>query len=164
MKNFFNVVYYIDSMPASPIVFTYTYPGDEKLENYFENQPTSPLQGLSFTGLYTLQSPNIVIQGVTLTLQTWSNNAPPQTGATTFLQVGNVSIIASIGTNTIGTLAWTQQIQNLVPGTDTTTRVTKVSSVVSAASGIFANYLFGNIIRQFDNSTNERIITIYSSE
>ena len=154
-------------MSGSPIIFTYKYPGDQVLENYLQNRESSPLPGLSFIGVYKLKSENIHLPGVTLTLQTYSNNVTPPIGDTSFLQIGNVTIIASYGSNTIGTLSWQQQIENPLSVLDpslTTTRIGKVSSNVSSASGIFSSFLFGNVIRQFDNNTKERKIIIYASE
>ena len=153
---------------ASPLVFTYNYPGSSQLDNQFVNAPTSPLPGLSDAILINLQSPNLILQGVTLTLQYYDNYvAPASTTAITSLEVDNITIIASFGTNTLGTLSYVFQHKNPVPGKDPLfgrTRLAKLSSLVTSASGIFATYLFGNVITVFDNTTSGRTISIYSAQ
>jgi len=153
-------------MSASPLVLTYTYPGDSQLSNIFVDASGSPLPGTSTADLITLQSPNFNVQNATLTIQFYDNLVKPKTGQKASLIVENVTVIASTATNTIGTLSWVQQYQNPVPASDenvNTTTIAKVSSYVNAASGIFANYLFGNVIFQFFE-TGDRIISIYSSQ
>jgi hypothetical protein len=151
---------------SSPLVFTYTYPVDAQLSNIFVDASGSPLPGTSTADLITLKSPNFNVQDATVTLQFYDNLVKPKTGEKSSLIVENVTVIASTTTNTIGTLSWVQQYQNTVPTSDknvNTTTVAKVSSFVNSASGIFANYLFGNVIFQFF-ANGERIINIYSSE
>lgn len=153
---------------ASPLVFTYNYPASLELDNNFVNAPTSPLPGTSSAIFLNLQSSNLILQGVTLTIQFYNNLvAPATTTSISSLVVKNITIIASSGTNTIGTLSYVLQFQNPVDGSDpllTSTRVAKVSSFVTSASGIFANYLFGNVIQQSDVTTGNRTISIYSVE
>ena len=153
---------------ASPLVFTYNYPGTSVLDNIFVNSPTSPLPGTSDAVLINLQSPNIISQGVTLTIQFINNLAAPATTTSIrSLRVENITIIASSATNTLGTLSYVFQYQNPVPGSDPIlgrTRITKLASVVNSASGIFANYLFGNVITVFDNTTYNRTISIYPEQ
>lgn len=151
---------------ASPLVFTYNVPGTSELDNQFVNAPTSPLPGLSTAFVTDLQSPNLVLQGVTLTFQFYGNNVTPATGAATSLRVDNITtIIASSATNTLGTLSYVLQYQNPVSTTfPTGTKLAKTSSLVNAASGIFANYLFGNVITVYDNTTYSRTIYIYSAQ
>jgi hypothetical protein len=151
---------------SSPLVFTYNIPGTLLLSNLFENRLSSPLPGASGVGLINLQSVNINLNGVTLTLQNYGNTVTPLPGATTSLQVYNETIIASYGSDTIGTLTWVQQYPNPVPSTESLvgkTRLTKLSSFINSATGIFSNYQLGNVITQFDNNTGKRIITIYAS-
>ena len=151
-------------MSASPLLFTYNNPGSLKLNNIFVDASGSPLPGSSGTQLYILQSPNLNLQGVTLTLQGYTNIVIPTSTKTspTSLQVNNVTVIASIGTNTIGTISYSRQNQNPIPATYTL-KVPKISSYVSSASGIFVNYLFGNVITQTDATTGNRVISIYSA-
>jgi hypothetical protein len=153
---------------ASPLVFTYNYPKSSELDNIFVNAPTSPLPGTSSTGLLSLQSPNLVLQGVTLTIQGYNNRvAPASVSSPTSVSVQNLTIIASSGTNTLGTLSYIREFPNPVPGKDpllVRTRVAKLSSFVTSASGIFANYLFGNVITVVDNTTYNRTISIYSAQ
>jgi len=151
---------------ASPLVFTYNE-SSKLLVNYFEDASGSSLPGVSGATLFTLQSPNLFIKGVTLTLQFYNNVVTPAPDANTSLQCGNVTIIASSGTNTLGTLSYSRQYQNPVAGKDpllNKIRVSKVSSYVTLASGIFANYLFGNVITVSNATTGVRTISIYSSE
>jgi len=153
---------------ASPLVFTYNYPGSSLLENQLVNAPTSPLPGTSSTVLINLQSPNLVLQGVTLTIQGYNNRVDPASvSSPTSVTVQNNTIIASSGTNTLGTLSYIREFPNPVPGKDPRpirTRVAKLSSLVTSASGIFANYLFGNVITVVDNTTYNRTISIYSAQ
>lgn len=152
-------------MSASPLVFTYTNPSDAELSNILVNQPTSPLPGVSTIFLYDLQSPNLVLQGATLTGQAYINTTLPKAGETSYLVVQNNTVIASIGTNTIGTLTFVEQFQNpLTTSKDLKAGVSKLSSYISTASGIFANYLFGNVVRVNDNTTGLRTTSIYSAE
>ena len=154
-------------MSASPLVFTYNYPLSSKLDNIFLDASGSPLPGTSTADLITLESANFIVQGATLTIQFYTNVAKPTTGQITSLYVNNVTIIASSGTNTIGTMSWSQQYLNPVPGTDplvSKARVSKASSYVMSASGIFASYLFGNVIFVNDNERGGRTIYIYSAE
>jgi hypothetical protein len=157
-------------MSASPLVLTYNIVDSRILGNIFVDASGSPLPGRSNASLFTLQSPNINLQGITLTYQIYANLVEPVAGANTSLGVSNSTLIASSATNTLGTLTWTQQIQNPVQGTDpliNRTRVAKISSYVNSASGIFANYLFGNVIFQYDNTNTtggNRTISIYSAE
>jgi len=153
-------------MSTSPLVFAYSSLPTE-LDNTFVNAPTSPLPGTSSASLANLQSSNLILQGVTFTIQFYNNLVTPATGETTSLTVKNLTIIASSGTNTIGTLSYVFQYQNPVPGSGTITtrtRIAKTSSLVNAASGIFANYLFGNVITVYNNSTFSRTISIYSAQ
>ena len=151
---------------ASPIVFTYNNPRTNLINNYFENASKSPLPGLSTLTLYGLQSPNILVNGVKLTLQIYGNTVDPKDAATS-LKIENCTIIASSATNTLGTLSYVVQYQNPVPGSDPILnrgRAANTPSYVNAASGIFSNYLFGNVIFQRDLSTKNRTISIYSTE
>ena len=158
-------------MSASPLVFTYNIVDSRILGNIFVDASGSPLPGQSNASLFTLQSPNVNLHGITLTYQIYANLVKPVAGANTSLLMQNITIIASSATNTIGTLTYTQQYQNPAQGTDPLimrARVAKVSSFVNSASGIFANYLFGNVITQLDNTNNNttgnRTISIYSAE
>jgi hypothetical protein len=159
-------------MSASPLVFTYNIFDSRILGNIFVDGSGSPLPGTSNVTLNTLSCPNVNVQGITLTLQIYGNEVKPELGAQTSLRVANFTIIASSATNTLGTLTYTQQIQNPVRGNDPLiirSRVAKISSYVNSASGIFANYLFGNVIFQYDNTNNKttsgnRTISIYSAE
>lgn len=153
-------------MPSSPLVLTYNLSNDQELTNYFVNTESSPLPGTTDFSLYALQSPNLDLKNVLLTVQFNINQKKPLDNEKTSLIVVNVTVIASVDTNTLGTLSWTQQYLNPVPGNDpiiTRARVSKVSSTVNSASGIFVNYLFGNVITVYDNSTGNRTIYIYSS-
>ena len=154
-------------MSASPLVLVYNVPGTFVLHNYFVDASGSPLPGLSTVALFTVQSPNLVLQGVKLSLQLYSNNVTPEADAKTRLVVNNYTLIVSSATNTLGTLSWAEQYQNPVPGKDPIIfrgRVAKLSTLINSASGIFANYLFGNVIRQLDNTTGKRTISIFSAE
>jgi len=154
-------------MSASPLVFMHNIVDSRILGNIFVDASGSPLPGQSNASLLTLQSPNVNLQGSTLTLQVYGNEVKPQLGEQTSLRFTNNTIIASSATNTIGTLTYAQQYQNPVQGTDPLVlrvRVAKISSYVNSASGIFAKYLFGNVITQLDNSTGNRTISIYSAE
>ena len=154
-------------MSASPLVFTYNYPGTSLLDNFLVDASGSPLPGDSKIVLNSCQSPNLNVQGITLTIQAYNNSVRPLQGATTSVKVVNITIIASSATNTIGTMSFPFQFQNPIPGNDPyiiRARVPKVSCYVNSASGIFANYLFGNVIQQFDNTTGNRTISIYSAE
>jgi hypothetical protein len=103
------------------------------------------------------------VQGVTLTLQFYENLVTPSATAQTSLLVKNLTIIASSATNTLGTMSFVQQFQNPVQGS-TLPRVSKTSSLVNAASGIFASYLFGNVVTVYDFTTGGRTISIYSAQ
>lgn len=152
---------------ASPLVFTYNNPKTKQLGNVFTDAPNSPLPGSIGTTLYTLESPYISVQGVTLTLQYYNNVVRPVSGAKTSLFVANSTVIATSGTNTIGTLGWQQQYPNPVPGNDPLVlkgRIAKLSSTIDSASGIFASYLYGNIITALDSTTGNRKISIYSAK
>lgn len=154
-------------MSVSPLVFTYNLVASRILGNIFEDASDSPLPGRSSSNLFILESPNINLQGITLTYQNYGNFVKPDADANKSLSVQNITIIASSGTNTIGTMTYNQQFENLVRGTDPLiirTRVSKISTFVNSASGIFANYLFGNVVLQLDNTTNNRTISIYSAE
>jgi hypothetical protein len=146
---------------SSPLVLTYNIPLDPVLVNIFEDASGSPLPGTSTASLISLQSPNINLQNTTLTLQYYDNLVTPLAGEKASLLVENLTVIASTATNTIGTLSWVQQYKN--PGSSTTTALVKTSSYVSAASGIFASYLFGNVISQYFVN-GDRILSIYSAE
>jgi hypothetical protein len=150
---------------SNSLLFTYNIPNTLLLSNLFENRSSSPLPGASGVGLIHLQSVNIDLNGVTLTLQNYGNTVTPLSGETTSLQVYNETIIASYGVDTIGTLTWIEQYQNPVPSTESLvgkTRLTKVSSYINSATGIFTNYQLGNVITQFDNNSGKRSITIYA--
>ena len=155
-------------MSASPLIVTFNYPTSLELDNNFVNAPTSPLPGTSAAILLNLQSPNFNVQNATLTIQFYNNLVAPATPTSvSSLVVKNITIIASSATNTIGTLSYVLQFQNPVNTTDpllTSTRVATVSSFVTSASGIFASYLFGNVIQQSDVTTGNRTISIYSAE
>lgn len=192
-------------MPPSPLVFTYNNPKSVLLSDSL-----GPSTSVSLIGL---QSPNLVLQGVTLTLQTFDNTVP--LGASSNLLVENITVVASAGTDTLGTVSFVLQYPNPVlvvppssssiskeededndeatleevdtppesppsapvlapaPPTDDEvspsavtsddTNVAKTSSYVGGASGIFVEYLFGNVIFQYSNNTGDRILSIYSS-
>ena len=157
----------IEKQMASPLVFTYNNPITKQLGNVFTDASGSPLPGAVGTTLYTLESPNINLQGLTLTLQYYNNVVRPVSGAKTSLFVANTTVLATSGTNTIGTLGWQQQYPNPVPGNDPLVlkgRIAKLSSTVDSATGIFVNYLFGNMITTLDSTTGDRKISIYSAE
>ena len=152
---------------SSPLIFTYNYPGTSALDNIFLDASGSPLPGTSGARLLGLQSPNVTLQGVTLTIQFYYNDVTPLLGAKTSLVVENVTIIASSATNTVGTLSYVFQYQDRVPGDDPLVargRIAQISSVVNAASGIFQSYLSGNVVIVYDNVTDGRTIYIFSTQ
>jgi hypothetical protein len=187
-------------MPPSPLVFTYNNPKSVLLSDSL-----GPSTSVS---LIELESPNLVLQGVTLTLQTFDNTVP--LGASSNLLVENITVVASAGTDTLGTVSFVLQYPNpvlVIPTpplssssilkkeemkeeeendevtledsalevptpnevsspsavTSDDTNVAKTSSYVGGASGIFVEYLFGNVIFQYTNSTGDRMLSIYSS-
>jgi len=154
-------------MSASPLLLTYNYPGTSKLDNIFVDASGSPLPGTSGARLLILESPNFNVQGVTLTIQFYYNDVKPELGAQTSLVVENVTIIASSGTNTVGTMSYVFQYQDPVPGDDPLVargRIPQISSVVNAASGLFQSYLSANVVTVYDNTTGNRTIYIFSTQ
>lgn len=150
-----------------PLVLTYNVNTDGIVLNSLVISETSPKPGLtSNTGIITLQSPDFRLTGVVLTLQYYSNTAKPAPNASSFLKVDNINIIASQGTDTIGVMSYTAQFYNPVPTASQNPdigRIKKISSYIQSASGIFSQYLFGNVILEYLNDTGDRIITIYSN-
>jgi hypothetical protein len=149
------------------LVFTYNADTSLLLANYLENDVKSPKAGLSAVSLYKLASPSLHLNGVTLTVQFYNNTTPVTEDAITILRIVNGTIVASQGTNTIGTLTFTQQHQNPIP--DGSERrdislIPKQSTYVQSASGIFSRYLYGNVIRQYDIEGGNRIVTIFPPE
>ena len=190
-------------MPPSPLVFTYNNPKSVLLSD------TLGTSGSSTISVIDLQSPNLVLQGVTLTLQAFDNSV--LLNPSTSLLIENITVMASVGTDTLGTVAFVLQYPNPVPpptpssslsmlkkeeeehdndideitledsalvppsspvpreddvspfATSDDTHVSKTSSYVGGASGIFVEYLFGNVIYQYNNTTGGRTISIYSS-
>lgn len=142
----------------STLSFTYNL-GAPELANRFVNQEDSPKPGLSTATLYNLQSPNLNIQGLTLTLQINNNIVTPPADANSSLLVYNGTIVVSTTTNTIGILTYTAEFQNPVPRSilNGISRSPKISTYVTSASGLLANYLFGNVIIQYDNRETVRL-------
>jgi hypothetical protein len=149
----------------APLIFTYNVNTSILLNNILEINEKSVRPGVSSISLYKLDSKNIQLNGVVLTLQVYGNTVITSTEESkSNLFVNNFTILASEGTNTIGTLSWAQQIYNPFSSTIVNvSRVPKVSTYVQSASGIFSEYLFGNIIREYDNETGGRTLFIYSS-
>ena len=189
-------------MPPSPLVFTYNNPKSVLLSD------SLGASGNSTISVIDLQSPNLVLQGVTLTLQAYDNSVLLNPSSS--LLIENITVIASVGTDTLGTVSFVLQYPNPVPPptpssslsmlkkeeendndidevtledsallpssspvtnkddvssflTSDDTNVSKTSSYVGGASGIFVEYLFGNVIYQYNNTTGDRTISIYSS-
>ena len=152
-------------MSASPLVFTFNNPKDAVLSNILEDASGSPLRGVSSVQLFTLQSPNIIVQNASLTGQVYTNAVLPKLGESSRLVVSNITIVASVGTNTIGSLTFVEQFQKPVtPDKSLIAGVSKLSTYVTSASGVFASYLFGNVIRVNDNKTGFRTVSIFSAE
>jgi hypothetical protein len=141
-------------MSASYLEFNWISPADELLNVCIENSILSPIPGNSGPGIFELQSPNINVEGVTLTILFFGNeinpSLPPVINGLTVL---NVTISASTTTNVIGTLCFDYQISN-------TATVKTKTSIVTSASGMFASYLYGNAIRT-DENTGKRSIRIF---
>ena len=158
-------------MPVSPLVFTYNEPKSQELGNDFKNEVESPRKGLTSAFLYDLQSSNLNVSNLTLTLLIYSNVVIPKnpkngTNAKTSLEVESMTIVATSISNTVGILTYTLQYQNPYDSNNnptTTTLIPKTSSFVNSASGIFVDYLLGNVITTYDSKTGERIISIYSA-
>lgn len=152
-------------MSKSPLIFTYNNPNSGIIDNNLEVDPNSPYPGISNISLYRLESQNLILNGVTLTIQFYANIAKSLLGQKTDLRIQTNTIVASTTSDTIGTLCYTRQYQNPLSDNDpifTRTRNTNTSSYISSASGIFSDYLFGNIIHQSDNSNGNRTIYVYS--
>ena len=150
-------------MLASPLVFTYNDPKSQELGNIFKNAESSPEKGISGVSLYNLKSPHLNLPNVVLTFLVYSNIViPKDPKAKTSLEVESITIMATNTSNTIGILTYTLQYQNPILSDTPTlkTLVPTTSSFVNSASGIFANYLKGNVITTYDG--DNRTINIFS--
>jgi hypothetical protein len=128
--------------------FKWTSPADQLLNICIENTVQSSIPGFSGPGIFELTSPNISIQGVTLTIYFFGNEVNPDVPpAINGLIVENVSILASTSTDVIGTLCFDLQYSN-------TEAVTTLPSIVTSSSGIFTSYLLANVLTTYENTTN----------
>jgi len=152
-------------MLGSPLVFTYNDPNSLELGSIFKITESSPRKGICGVSLYNLESPNLNLPNVILTLLVYSNVVIPKLPeAKTRLEVESITIMATNSSNTIGILTYTLQYQNPILSEEPTikTQVPTTSSFVNSASGIFANYLKGNVITTYNG--NNRSINIFSSK
>lgn len=150
-------------MAGSPLIFTYNNPKTIRLKNVLKNDDHSIQPGTTLIEIYNILSPNINLQNAILTLQYISNSEEQQSNSV--LNIDNATLIASVENNVIGTLSYVLQYQNPTMDNEPVyirARLSKLSSFVNSATGIFANYLFGNVIYILDNQSGERTISIYS--
>ena len=141
-------------MSASYLEFNWTFPTDQLLNIDIENSKISPLPGSSGPGIFELESPNINVRDVTLTILFFGNEVDPsRPPVINGLNALNVTITASTTTDVIGTLCFDYQISN-------TATVKTKTSIVTSASGMFASYLYGNVIRT-DEDSGKRTIRIF---
>ena len=152
------------SIENSPFVFKYNFFTSNIFNNFLANTTASPNPGLSSIAIWRVVDSNLNITGVELTYQALINQLAVKPNLNTQLEVLSGTLIANKDTDILGSMSWQIAFANPVPSPGNTlneTRVKQVTANVDSASGIFAPYLNGKIVRVYDDVSGDRVNTIY---